>query len=248
MTRVISSCAVLLLAGCAGNVADDSFMELPAIAGSDDVVYHTGYTASYNHKTLIPDWVAYELTAEEAQGDYQREGMFGQDPEMGGPQAWREDYAGSGWDKGHMAPAGDMKWGSVPMRESFYLTNICPQNHALNEGPWNDLEQKIRSLARRYGRVFVVCGPIVGENIHGTIGDSKVTVPDAFFKAILVPVDNGYEAVAFIMYNDSRRQPYRDCAVSVDHVESVTGMDLFPLLPDRIESEVEANASTSLCS
>ena len=121
-----------------------NLLELPKITAQDNVIIYTGFTVSYNTSTLIPNWVAYELTATEVEGQYPRKGQFGQDFSFRGRQAMREDYSNSGWDKGHMCPAADLKWSEKTMYESFYLTNICPQNHELNSTDWLTLEKLAR--------------------------------------------------------------------------------------------------------
>ena len=85
-------------------------LELPAYGEDEDVIVHLGYTASYNHQTLVSDWVAWELTAEEVDDTNEGQYSFSRDPDVRFPKASREDYSRSGWDKGHMAPRADMKW------------------------------------------------------------------------------------------------------------------------------------------
>ncbi|MBQ9310125.1 MAG: DNA/RNA non-specific endonuclease [Bacteroidales bacterium] len=220
-------------------------MELPATGPGDVVLQYEGFTLKYNTRRLIPDWVAYELTAEELEGNLDRSGSFGMDMGYKGRQAMREDYSNSGWDKGHMAPAADMKWSRKAMEQSFYLTNICPQNHDLNSKAWNTLEKYVRDWARRYGRVWVVCGPYVSEGQVRTIGSRKVTVPDGFFKAVLRHDKSGYHSLAFLFENNSGKQPVKKAIVSVNEVEALTGFDLFTGLDDAIEEEIEAQTSWS---
>lgn len=215
-------------------------LELPAVNEGDRIVTYTGYTSSYNTGTLIPDWVAYELTAEETRGEVDRDEMkFSMDLNFKGRQARREDYANSGWTKGHMAPAKDFMWDEDAMEETFYFLNICPQRKELNAGDWNYLEKQVRRWAREFGKVWVVSGPIVGDNIHGTIGEDKVVVPDAFFKAVLAPSGKGYQAIAFVMDNDTNRYYLEKAAMSVDDLERLTGIDFYPALPDEVENAVE---------
>lgn len=222
---------------------DKSLLELPAIQESDIVLVYSGFVVKYNPDYLIPDWVAYELTAEELNGGVPRASGFSMDLSYEGKQAMREDYSYSGWDKGHMAPSADMKWSQSAMYESFYLTNICPQNHDLNGRDWHDLENRVRSWALKYGRVWVVCGPIVNEKQYGTIGDRNVMVPDALFKAVLrQDGDSTYQAIAFIFKNDSSRQPLKDVMISVDVLEAIIDYDLFPNLDDNTEVVVESMA------
>lgn len=213
--------------------------EIPAVGPNDNIIFHTGFTVSYDTATLIPKWVAYELTAEEAQGEFPRSKTFCSDPDFNGRQAIRDDYSNSGWDKGHMAPAADMKWSEESMLESFYLTNICPQNHSLNERDWQTLEKKVRGWAFEYGCIYVVCGPIIGANQYGTIGANRVVVPDAFFKALMVPEGKSYKTIAFIMMNSNERHSIKEYALSVNELEKITGIDFFPHLNDREEELIE---------
>ena len=222
-------------------------LEIPATS-TGRIVEHGAYVSSYNLQTLIPEWVAYELTAEEASGRRDREGIeFRMDPSLKGvTQAMREDYSGSGWTKGHMMPAADAATSSTDMAETFYFTNICPQNEVLNAGDWQYLEKRVRAWAKRYGSVYVVTGPIVGENKYGTIGDRDVVIPDSFYKAILARREDGsYTAVAFVMDNDEERYMLKDCSMSVNDLEALTGLDFFPGLDDRIEEKVEGTVRRS---
>lgn len=217
-------------------------LEIPAkIEGrKEQVIEHTGYTVSYNGDWRIPNWVAYELTDKEAEGDVPRHNKFAPDPLVASYEtADTQDYTNSGFDRGHMAPAGDMKWSREAMVESFYLSNVCPQNQNLNRGIWNDLEQQVRDLAKQKGRIYVVCGPIVS-NEPKTIGYHKVAVPDAFFKVLLQNVNGEYAAIAFMFPNKSGRKLLSTYAMSVDDIEGVTGIDFFPSLPDGIEEAVES--------
>lgn len=215
-------------------------MEIPATKPSDRIMEYSGYVASYNPKTLIPDWVAYELTAEELEGDEQRgDRQFSMDKRYKGTQAMREDYYNSGWTKGHMAPATDMRWSSTAMDDTFYFMNVCPQNERLNGKDWEFLEGKVRHWARQFGKVWVVSGPIIGENRYGRIGERGVTVPDSFFKAILACKGGRYRAIAFTMDNDDKRYFLKECALSINDLEDITGIDFFPMLDDAYEESVE---------
>lgn len=219
-----------------------SLMELPAIRSNDVVLVYNGFVVNYNTSRLIPNWVAYELTADEVAGEVPRAKGFSMDLDYKDRQAMREDYSNTGWDKGHMAPAGDMKWSQTAMFESFFLTNICPQNHELNGKDWHNLEKYVREWAVKYGSVWVVCGPYVYANIYGTIGERKVVVPDGFFKAVLRKDGNDYKAIAFVFENNANRQPVKNAVVSVNDVEALVGYDLFTNLNDKIEETVEAHA------
>ena len=158
------------------------------------------------------------------------------DPSVSFPQAEDYDYRGSGWSRGHMAPAADFKWSSTAMIESFYFTNCCPQNLELNSGQWSTLEKKVRDWANRYGSLTVYTGTIVLDNEYGTIGYNKVVVPDAFFKAILA----GEQSIAFVMYNHNNNENMQKCALSVDELEALSGIDFFAEQVDDFENQGEA--------
>lgn len=202
------------------------------------IIIYSAYEVMYNPEFKIPRWVRYELLASETDGVWSRKGLkFTPDPSVSFPQAEDYDYRGSGWSRGHMAPAADFKWSSTAMIESFYFTNCCPQNLELNSGQWSTLEKKVRDWANRYGSLTVYTGPIVLDNAYGTIGYNKVVVPDAFFKAILA----GEQSIAFIMYNHNNNENMQKCAMSVDDLEALTGIDFFTELDDVKENRVEAS-------
>lgn len=229
-------------AGTAGPVPQYTGMEIPVweSTSSSQVIEHTGYTVSYNGDTKIPDWVAYELTRDETRGREKRSNRFRPDPASRYRCATDADYYKSGYDKGHMAPAGDMKWSSTVMLESFYYTNIAPQAPRLNRGVWKKLEENIRLWADRDSAVVVVCGPITNGS-EKTIGPNGVTVPRAYYKVITAPYVRKPRAIGFIFPNENRSGALESYAVSVDSVERVTGMDFFSQYPDSIEKKIECS-------
>lgn len=214
-------------------------LELPEYSADEDIIVHTGYTASYNHRTLVPDWVAWELTAEEAAGTNEGQYSFSRDPHVKYPKAQREDYSNSGWDKGHMAPRADMRWSCQAMEESYYFTNICPQNHEMNSQAWRKIEELTRRLANRYGSVSIVCGPIFDGHRFGTLGKNGLQVPDRFFKALAVRAKDGYRTVGFIVENTPQDYSPKHYAVSVDSVESIVGRNLFPKVDEAAEQSFD---------
>ena len=220
--------------------ADTSRMEIPIKKeGQGQIIQRTGYTLSYDAKNKTPQWVAWELTKEETRGNEERTNEFQPDPEVIGAKVVTYDYSGSGYDRGHMAPAGDMKWSKKAMQESFYMSNICPQDHNLNTEDWNDLEMKSREWARRYGKVYIVCGPVYNGGRNEYIGSHRVKVPDAFFKVILINDTKKQAALGFYFENEAGERPLSEYLISVDSLEKLTGMDFFPALPDEEENLLE---------
>ena len=173
------------------------------VAKPEQIIHHIGYTVSWNPVLLVPNWVAYELTADELIGSEERTNHFKPDPLVEGDPVVTRDYSNSGYDRGHMAPAADMRWSAQAMRESFYMTNICPQNHNLNAGDWKALEERVRDMAEQYEHVYVCCGPIISDP-YQTIGqERKIAVPEAFFKVILTEQDGEYQTEAYLMNNEA---------------------------------------------
>lgn len=224
-------------------------LEIPSMPNGKQgqVIQRTGYTLAYDKKTKTPQWVAWELTKEETKGNHERTDKFLPDPNVEGAKVVTTDYTGSGYDRGHMAPAGDMKWSKKAMEESFYMSNICPQIHHLNTGDWNELEANTRKWARRYGSVYVTCGPIYnGSRRTQYIGKNRVKVPDAFFKVILIQSPKKTCALGFFFENEAGQRPLNEYLVSVNYLEQTTGIDFFPSLPDELENTLEAETHNSL--
>ena len=207
------------------------------------LLYREGYTTSYNVDTRTPNWVAWHLTANHTNGPAKRKGIiFQADEDIPAPRVDTYDYMRSGYDRGHMCPAGDNHWSQKAMEQSFLMTNICPQVPALNSGLWNTIEKQCRAWAQEYGDVYIVCGPIYFNQKHKTIGKNKIQVPEAFFKVVLRLKDEP-KAIGFICRNASAKGRKKiDYVNSVDEVERITGMDFFSQLPDDIEQQIEGQA------
>lgn len=210
------------------------------------IIEHVGYTVSYNQQWRIPNWVAYDFTKSEAIGIVPRDKNFYPDPEIKNDPVTKEDYNGVGkigMSRGHMAPAGDMKWSETAMRESCYMTNICPQSSNLNNGDWKSLEEHARSWAIRYGKIYIACGPIVNED-YSTIG-RRIAIPKSFYKVFLRKTDNSWTAIGFIFDNVAGSKPLMTYMLPVDDVEKRTGIDFFYQIPDSIENKIEAEYTVS---
>jgi len=227
--------------------AESVAYELAQVAAErpEQVIEHVGYTVSYNPEWRVPNWVAYELTDFESGGDEKRSNHFLPDPLVEGDPVVTADYKNSGYDRGHMAPAADMKWSEQAMRESFYMTNMCPQLHNLNAGDWKSLEDLGREWARKYGNVYIACGPIVEEGFS-TIGTMrKIAIPSAFYKVFLRQQGDGWTSIGFVMPNEAGTKPLMTYMMPVNEIEARTNIDFFYLLPDEVEEEVEARCEPS---
>lgn len=199
-----------------------------------------GYALSHDPEHKVPDWVAYHLTREKVQGTEQRSEDFRPDPDLEeGERAELADYAGSGYDRGHMAPAGSMAWSPQAMSESFLLSNMAPQiGIGFNRHIWKSLESRVRRWTKARGELYVVTGPIYQGAAFKFIGDDQVAVPTHFYKVIFDPIT--VEAIAFVLPHE--RLKTRDLPkyiVSVDKVEAMTGLDFLSRLNDEVEALVE---------
>lgn len=217
-------------------------LEIPVMESrkGGQVLKRKGYTLSYDADYKTPQWVAWELTRKETKGTEERTDKFLPDPDVRGAKAYTGDYTKSGYDRGHMAPAADMKWSQKAMEESFYLSNICPQNPNLNRGDWNDLEELSRQWAKKYGAIYIACGPIYDNKRPKRIGNNQVAVPNAFYKVILINDKKDPKAIGFIFPNSAGHKPLKKYMVTVDSVEKRTRIDFFPALPDEVENRIEA--------
>lgn len=200
---------------------------------------YRGMDLSFNPQYHIPNWVSWELTSDETSGEVSRTNKFSADPEIPeSAETW--DYNYSGYDRGHMAPAGDMRWNREAMEQTFLMTNICPQVKSLNAGSWKNLEEKCRQWAQADSAIYIVCGPVIDGKPIEYIGDTRVYVPRQFFKVIISPYANPARGIGFIMPNGKVPGGMQACAVPIDSVESLTGHDFFASLPDDIEADVES--------
>lgn len=201
---------------------------------------YEGFTVNFNPENKTPNYVAWILQGHETEGATARSNNFWTDRDLEGCPDTR-DYSRSGYDRGHMCPAGEQKWSDEAMLHSFVMANICPQKHELNTGAWKTLEDKERVWAKRDSAIVIVAGPIYDKSDKETIGKNKVRVPSAFFKVFLAPYADPIRAIGFVYPNmrcDGNMQAY---AVSVDEVEKMTGLDFFAALPDEIENDIESS-------
>ena len=209
-------------------------------------INHKYYSLSYSYIHCTPIWVSWVLTSDHTDGPIPRSRKFKADPLI--KTLYRVDwyeYRGSGYDRGHMCPAGDNKWNKDAMYECFYMSNICPQDPSLNGGSWKDLEEASREWAIRENEIYIVCGPIYAKNKrHEKIGtEHAIDVPEAFYKVILSLRKGHEKAIGFYYTNSSDSQSMTNTARSVDDIEEITGIDFFSNLDDKTESRLESSFS-----
>ena len=217
------------------------------------VVRYSNYVLGYHEESEQPAWVLYELLASELMGKrWPRSNNFRAASQILTQSSSLNDYRGSGYDRGHLAPAADMAFHPKAMEESFYLSNISPQKPGFNRGVWKKLETLVRDWALQYQRLIIVTAGAVTrahpplENyplIIEQIGKNQVWVPRYYYKIIYQPKEK--KMIAFLLENKKYQlkdnKGLENFATSVNQVEKLTGLDFFAQLPDAIEENMEAN-------
>ena len=213
---------------------------LPLFRPDDEIVRHDGYALRFRVDYKQADWVAYPLLPEEINGDTDREGSsFRPDPAVSTGSALPTDYTRSGYDRGHLAPAGDFKFSRRMMQETFFMSNISPQAPQFNRGIWKELEELVRQWALRDDGLYVVTGPVLKPGLP-TIGrTNEVSVPGKFYKVILYCNKPDVRMIGFLLNNEGSDGSLKQFVVPVDQIEQLTGIDFFPKIPDPLERELE---------
>jgi endonuclease G len=222
------------------NQQNQAFDFLPT-STTNQIVKHDYYTLSYNEKYEQAEWVAYELKKSYVRNNHFKRPYFIEDPKVKTGSADYRNYKKSGYDKGHLCPAGDMEFAINAYNDTFFTSNISPQLHDFNAGIWNRLEQKVRYWATKYDGIYVITGGILKPSLK-TIGQQKVSVPNYFYKILLENSNGQYRMIAFLVPSKNSDKPLYAFAVSVDSLEKMTGIDFFPKLNDKIENSLEKNS------
>jgi endonuclease G len=215
---------------------------------------HYYFYVNHNDTWRIPYWVAYHLSRRNLSGTARRKDDYHEDESLE-PDTARslpKDYAGTGFDKGHLAPAEDFTRSKKAMATSFLMSNMSPQYHATNGGVWAKLEAAVRAMVADEGEAWIVSGnAFVTADSHPRKpgswirkgGKNRVAVPTHLFKALLARDREGrWTEYAFLIPNKrvSPGKPPRDYLITVDRLEKVTGWDFFPLLDDSLENSLES--------
>lgn len=217
---------------------------LPAMKTSDDIIRHDGYTLRYREAFEQADWVAYPLLATDVFGEADRDKeQFKPDPLVKTRTALPSDYSRSGYDRGHLAPAGDFKFSQRLTQESFYMSNMSPQKPDFNRGIWKELEEQVRAWAVRDKGLYVVTGPVLKPGLP-TIGrKNKVAVPEQYYKVILYCRNPEIRMIGFLLSNEGSDLSLKNFVVPVDQIEKLTGINFFPKIPDTLERKLERTSS-----
>jgi len=207
---------------------------------TNDIITHSTYYLSYSEKYEQAEWVAYELKQEHISGGKHKRPYFNQDPKVKTESAHWNNYKNSGYTRGHLLPAGDRIFSKEAYDETFFTSNISPQLYEFNTGIWNSLEMKVRNFVRKNGKVYVVTGGILTDNLK-TIGKEKVAVPEYFYKILLYQDGKEYKMLTYLIpHKEENRKPLNEYIVTTDSIETLTSIDFFHFLDDKIEEKLES--------
>jgi len=222
-------------------VSIEGFNYLPT-STTGQIIQHENYTLSYNELYEQAEWVAYELNRSHLTYDNRKRPYFINDPKVLTGSASYKNYKKSGYDRGHLCPAGDRRFSKEAYDETFYTSNITPQKNAFNAGVWNRLEMKTRYWTKKYGQLYIITGGILSKDLK-TIGYEDVAVPKLFYKIILDKSNS--KAIAFLFPHQESKKSLQNFVTSIDKIEELTHIDFFPSLPDELENKLESSTKTS---
>ena len=207
----------------------------------DRMVRHKHYVLSYSEPHEQAEWVAYALKQEHLTHDDRRRPYFIEDPLVTSKSADWRNYKGSGYDRGHLCPAGDRRFSEFAYNETFYTSNIAPQRKDFNAGVWNRLEQQVRQWCKTYGTIYVITGGILEADLPG-IGYEDVTVPERFFKVVVREENDKVFAMAFLLPHKESQEPLKNFVVSIDFLESQSDLDFFHQMGKNEQNHLEASS------
>ncbi len=202
----------------------------------EEIILHKYYTLSYSEPHEVSRWVAYTLDQSQLKNCVTRTNSFRPDPLVRTGSAELADYKGSGFDRGHLLPAGDMKWDKEAMKETFYLSNMTPQPPSFNRGRWGSLEELVRAWTAKYKKLWIVTGPILKDNLP-VIGINQVAVPNQYYKAILRQEGKTYKGIGILMGTDITSKDLKKYAITINKIEDLTQVNFFPFLTDESAEE-----------
>ncbi|MEG3939837.1 DNA/RNA non-specific endonuclease [Microcoleus sp. S36b_A3] len=226
-----------------------------SVASTDNyLLVKPQFVLSYNSKTKTANWVSWQLNrswigAADRQDNFRPDGAL--------PDAWYKvrpnDYSGSGYDRGHVAPSADRTRNEPDNSSTFLMTNMMPQVPELNRGVWGDLEEYCRELVQQGKELYIVAGP-VGK--LGAIGKKeKIAVPAKTWKVIVVldrqglgmrGVDANTRTIAVMMPNDAsvKGSGWKSFRVSVKQVERETGLNFLSNVPLQVQQVIEGKVDS----
>jgi endonuclease G len=224
----------------ADKTIDASFF-FPSRHLADTILKHDYLTVAYSTKNKNPEWTLYVINEKREVTDLAaRKSNFVPDPLLPISVPSTNQYASTGFDRGHLVPAEDMNFSEKAMSESFYMSNVSPQHPSFNRGLWKRLENKVREWAALNDHMVVISGAVLtSETNPGFDKMNGIDVPKFFYKIILDYQQPEVKAIAFIMPNEKREEEIAEFACTIRKVEELTKINFFPKFNTAESKEIE---------
>lgn len=228
---------------------------LPALEEGEELIEHSLFSLVYNEETEQAKWVAHVIAPEIINGNISRSNDFRVDSLIKSGTAIEQDYFlktkkadgeyeydGFGYDRGHLAPSADFRWSESALSESYFYSNMSPQLPGFNREVWAELENELRSYIFRHpeSKLYVVTGPLFLKEkriIERSV--NQLAIPDAFFKVAYDPFLQ--KSIAFLLPHQENLASIENYALSIDSLETISGIDFYASLDDQLESSIESS-------
>lgn len=205
-----------------------------------EIIKKTKYLINYNEDHEVANWVEYTLEKDFLQNCTSRTNNFRADPQVSTGSSTPQDYKKSGYDRGHLVPAGDMKRNKQVMSETFFMSNMTPQPARFNQVTWNKLEGLTRAWASKYEKIWIITGPILIDNLP-TIGqNNRVSIPKEYFKVILRKDGSAYKGIGFLIPTTVPHDNLERYSLSIKEIEEYAQINFFRFLNAK-EEQAEEN-------
>lgn len=210
---------------------------------TSQVIKHNYFMLSYSEPHEQAEWVAYTLKKEHLTYDDRKRPYFIEDPKVRTKSADWRNYKNSGFDRGHLCPAGDRRFSEQAYNETFYTSNISPQNKEFNAGVWNRLEQQVRYWCKRYGTLTVITGGVLANDLF-EIGAEDVDVPEYYYKIVARKEGKALSTLCFLIPHEESSKKLNSFLVPVDSVEQLTKINFFENLTEKEQAKLETKADS----
>ena len=240
--RILITAMIAVLT--AGHSYSANHLDVGNPGRADVVIEREGYALGYSKKHHQAKWVQYRLTGKQVLSAEKvaRTNDFRPDPQLPATISDMRDYSKSGYDKGHLAPAEDMRYSAKTESESFYMSNMSPQSQSFNRGIWKRLERQVRRFAYEEGSVVVVTGPIFPASGGRKLGE--MSVASKFYK-VVYSEGTRPKMIGFIVPHDAMGDDIKRFVCTVGKVEEETGLKFFTKLPRDVQRDLKTRSSPS---
>ncbi|WP_378185760.1 DNA/RNA non-specific endonuclease [Aquimarina sp. W85] len=203
------------------------------------VINHKFYTLSYSEEHEQAEWVFYTLNKNQLRKKEYKRPYFINDPLVSTISADWRNYKKSGYDRGHLCPAGDRKFSYQAFEETFFTSNIAPQLPEFNQGIWNQLEQRVRYWTNKYDSLIIITGGVLTDRL-ASIGYESVSIPNYFYKIVLRKEQDRLHVIAFLIPNSNKTNALLTYQTSVQNIERLTNIDFFAGMDSDIQDKLES--------